>query len=90
MISEVADDRIYRRDEIEQERKENYEAICQWVREVLVKKLKWAAAFIAVRIDGVSVNDQAADIGVSDASIVSKWLARAEKKLKENYPNRQI
>ncbi len=38
----------------------------------------------AVRMDGVSVNDHAADIGVSDASIVYKWLARAEKKLKEN------
>jgi len=35
--------------------------------------------------DGVSVNDHAADIGVSDASIVSKWLARAEKRLAEAY-----
>lgn len=90
LMIEVADDRIFRRDEIDRDRRESYEAICQWVRKTLVKKPKWADAFIAVRMDGVSVNDHAADIGVSDASIVSKWLARAEKKLKENYPNRQI
>ena len=90
LMEEVADDRIFRRDEIERDKHDSYESICQWVREVLVKKPKWAEAFIAVRMDGVSVNDHAAAIGVSDASIVSKWLARAEKKLKENYPNRQI
>lgn len=90
LMSEVADDRIFLKDMIERERRESYEAICQWVRKTLVKKPKWADAFIAVRMDGVSVNDHAADIGVSDASIVSKWLARAEKKLAENYKNRQI
>ena len=79
LMKEVADDRIFRKDEIDRERRESYEAICQWVRKVLVKKPKWADAFIAVRMDGVSVNDHAADIGVSDDSIVSKWLARAEK-----------
>ena len=90
LMSEVADYRIFLKDMIERERRESYEAICQWVRKTLVKKPKWADAFIAVRMDGVSVNDHAADIGVSDASIVSKWLARAEKKLAENYKNRQI
>lgn len=87
LMSEVADDRIFRRDEIERDRRESYEAICQWVRKVLAKKPNWADAFIAVRMDGVSVNDHAANIGVSDASIVSKWLARAEKKLAEEYKN---
>lgn len=67
-----------------------YEEICEWVRKVLERKPNWAAAFVAVRLDGVSVNDYAASIGVSDASIVSKWLARAEKKLREKYPDRQI
>lgn len=90
LMSEVADDRIFRRDELAREEKESYEAICQWVRQTLIKKPKWADAFIAVRMDGVSVNDHAAAIGVSDASIVSKWLARAERKLRENYSNRQI
>lgn len=88
LMSEVKDDRIFRRDEIERDRKAEYEAVCQWVRKVLVRKPKWADAFIAVRIDGMSVNDYAESIGVSDASIVSKWLKRAEKKLCENYPMR--
>ena len=90
LMKEVVDDRIFRRDEIERDRHESYDAICQWVRKILVKKPKWADAFITVRMDGVSVNDHATFIGVSDASIVSKWLARAEKKLRENYPNCQI
>lgn len=90
LMSEVVDDRIFRRDELAREEKESYEAICQWVRQTLIKKPKWADAFIAVRMDGVSVNDHAAAIGVSDASIVSKWLARAERKLRENYSKRQI
>lgn len=90
LMCEVADDRIFRRDEIERSRREEREAVCQWVRKVLVKKTNWADAFIAVRIDGTSVNDHADAIGVKDASIVSKWLSRAEKKLKENYHNRQI
>lgn len=90
LMSEVADDRIFWRDVIERERRESHEAVCEWVRKVLAKKPNWAEAFIAVRIDGTSVNDHAAAIGVKDASIVSKWLARSEKKLKENHPNRQI
>ena len=90
LMKEVFDDRIFRRDEIARAEKEEYEAACQWIREILVKKPKWAEAFIAVRLDGVSVNDYAASIGVKDASVVSKWLARATKKLKESWPNRQI
>lgn len=90
LMDEVADDRIFRRDEIEWEQREENEAVCQWIKSILVKKPKWASAFIAVRLGGMSVNDYAASIGVKDASIVSKWLARAEKKLKENYQKRQI
>jgi len=67
-----------------------YQEICAWIRATLVKKPKWADAFIAVRLDGMSVNDYAASIGVKDASVVSKWLTRATKKLKENWKNRQI
>ena len=90
LMSEVADERFFLKDEIDRAEREEYEAICQWINEVLVKKPKWAAAFIAVRMDGVSVNDYAASIGVSDASVISKWLTRATKKLKENWSNRQI
>jgi len=88
--SEVKDDRIFRKDELERDEKAEYEDVCEWIREACGKKQNWADAFIAVRMDGVSVNDYAASIGVSDASIVSKFLARAEKKLREKYPERQI
>lgn len=84
LMREVADDSIFRKDEIEREEKETYEANCQWIRQVLGRKTKWADAFIKVRLDGMSVNDYAASIGVKDVSIVSKWLARATKKLREN------
>lgn len=85
LMEEVADDRIFWKDRIRQDEREEYEAVCQWVRGILVKKPKWAEAFIAVRIDGISVNDYADSIGVKDASTVSKWLSRAEKRLREKY-----
>ena len=90
LMTEVIDDRIFRRDEIERDRSDEYDAVCQWVREVLAKSPKWAAAFIAVRLGGMTVNDYAASVGVKDASTVSRWLAMAEKKLKENFQKRQI
>lgn len=89
-MSEVADDRIYRRDEIDRDERYSYEAICGWIRGTLADKPHWAEAFIAVRIDGMTVNDYTAKIGASDASVVSHWLTRATKKLKELYPKRQI
>lgn len=88
LMSEVADDRIFRKDEIEWEEKEERDEVCRWVRTILAKKPKWAEAFIAVRINGVSVNDYAASVGVKDASAVSKWLTRAEKKLRDSYRDR--
>ena len=90
LMDEVADDRLFRKDELDRAEREEYEDVCSWIRQTLVKKPNWAEAFIAVRIDGVSVNDYAASIGVSDASVVSKWLTRATKKLRDFYPNRQI
>ena len=84
LMKEVMDDRIFRRDEIEWEQREEHEAVVQWVWKILKKKPTWAKAFVAVRIDGVSVNDYAAFVG-KDASTVSKWLTRAEKNLRENY-----
>lgn len=87
---EVMDNRVFRKDEIEREERESYEDTCGWVRKVLIRKPHWAEAFISVRLDEVSVSDYAASISLTDASVVSKWLTRAEKKLRENYPNRQI
>ena len=88
-MSEVADDRIFRQDELTREEQESYEAICSWIREVLAKKPNWSEAFIAVRMDGMTVNEYAAATG-QNAYNVSKYIARAEKILKENYGKRQI
>lgn len=89
LMEEVADDRIFRRDELDREERESYEAICEWVRKVLVKKPEWAVAFIAVRLDGESIREYAARIGADENNITQK-LKRAEKKLRENFKDRQI
>lgn len=89
LMEEVADDRIFRRDELEREKRESYEVICQWVREILGKKSEWADAFIAVRLDGETIREYASRIGANENNITQK-LKRAEKKLRENYKNCQI
>ena len=66
-----------------------YQEVCAWVREVLIKKPEWAEAFIAVRLDGESVREYATRIGADENNITQK-LKRAAQKLKENYKDRQI
>ena len=89
LMDEVADNRIFRQEELEREEQESYDAICQWVREVLVKKPEWADAFIAVRMDGEPIREYAARNGADENNITQK-LKLAEKKLREKYLNRQI
>lgn len=89
LMDKVADDRIFRKDEIERKKKEDYEAACRWVCKILAKKLEWADAFIAVYLNDESIRDYAARIGADENSITHK-LKRAKKKLRENYKNRQI
>lgn len=89
LMEEVADDRIFRKDEIEREERESYEDICHWIREVLTKKPDWADAFIAIYIDGEPVRDYAERTGNNENNISQK-LRRAKKKLKDAYENRQI
>lgn len=89
LMDEVADDRIFRKYEIEHEKKEDYEAVCRWVRKVLVKKPEWADASIAVYLNEESIRNYAARIGADENNITQK-LKRAKKKLRENYKNRQI
>ena len=89
LMEEVADDRIFRKDELDRKDLESYSAICDWVLKVLVKKPEWADAFIAVRMDGESIREYAARIGADENNITQK-LKRAEKKLRENYKNSQI
>lgn len=86
LFSEVIDDRMFRKYEIQEQNRKQHEEVCERVRNILSRKPHWAEAVIAVRIDGMSVNDYAASIGLRDASAVSHWLSRAEKKLREKYP----
>lgn len=85
LMSEVIDPEIFYSQERQIERQMEYEETCKKIRTILAKKPYWAEAFIAVRIDGMSVNDYADYIGAGDASTISKRLARAEKKLKDEY-----
>ncbi|CUH97173.1 hypothetical protein P22_3299 [Propionispora sp. 2/2-37] len=66
-----------------------YEDICSKIRQALTKKPEWADAFIAVRIDGMSIRDYASSIGADENNITQK-LKRATKKLKEFFENHQI
>ena len=89
LMKEVADDRIFRKNEIERAYQDDYEGVCKWIRTALGKKQDWADMFIAVRIDGVSIREYASSIGVSENNITQK-LKRATKKLEQEYKNRQI
>ena len=89
LMKEVADDRVFRKDELERAYQNEYEDVCQWIRTVLGKKQDWADMFIAVRIDGMSIREYASSIGVSENNITQK-LKRVEKKLQVFFQNRQI
>lgn len=89
LMKEVADDRIFRKDEIKRAYQDEYEDVCKWIRTSLGKKQDWADMFIAVRIDGVPIREYASSIGVSENNITQK-LKRATKKLQQEYKNRQI
>ena len=89
LMKEVADDRIFRKDEIERAYQDDYEGVCKWIRTALGKKQDWADMFIAVRMEGMSIREYASSIGVSENNITQK-LKRATKKLEQEYKHRQI
>jgi hypothetical protein len=89
LMKEVADDRVFRKDEIIRDCQNEYQDVCQWIRKVLGKKEDWADMFIAVRIDGMSIRDYASSIGADENNITQK-LKRATQKLQKEYKNRQI
>lgn len=66
-----------------------YDEVCAWIRSVLIKKPEWAEAFIAVRIDGMSIRQYVAQVGDSENNVTQK-LNRAANKLKKFYQNRKI
>ena len=71
------------------EEREEYDATCSDVKNALAKKPQWAAAVIAVDINGEKVRDYARRIGANENNITQK-LKRARKKLQEVFGNRQI
>ena len=73
----------------EHESNYEYEEVCDKIRSILAKKPAWAEMFIAIRIEGKSIREYAARTG-EDENNVSQKLKRAEKRLRENYPKRQI
>lgn len=87
MIKEVADDRIFRRDELARIENEEYEEVCQRIRAVLEKNPDWAEAFIAVCLDGEEETAYARRIGDTQSNVAHK-LSRAKKKLQKNFGNR--
>lgn len=94
LMSEVADNRIFRRDEIERNRKDSYDAVCQWICKIL--KPEVADAFIATKIDRVTIRDYVTkrakpreDIAKLDNNL-SKKLTRAAEKLAVDYPERDF
>jgi hypothetical protein len=89
LMKEVADDRVFRKDEISRDCENEYQDVCQWIRKTLLKKPEWADAFIAVRIDGIPIREYANSIGADENNITQK-LKRATKKLQKEYKNRQI
>ena len=82
----VKDKSVFSREEDNRLDGFEYEEVCRNIRSILIRKPSWAEAVIAIRLDGWSVNDYADKLGLKDSSIVSHWLARAEKKLRESYP----
>ena len=84
LMKDVVDDRIFKRDELEQEEKDSYNAVCQGICSVLKDKPHWADAFIAIRIDCETVNDYA-DRTNQKSHNIYRYLREAKKLLKEDF-----
>lgn len=97
-MSEVVDPYIFLKDEIARDRKESYEAVKMFVHSVL--KPDVADLFMAIRIDGVSINEKAESMLSRDAfeseeeynkavsrlaNSITQKLKRANKNLEKNF-----
>ena len=80
LMSEVIDDRVFRKDEIMREQKWEDEEVRAKIRAVL--KPDYAEMIIAIHLDGMSCIEYAASIG-QKPNTVNHRLQRAEKKLRE-------
>lgn len=85
LMSEVADDRIFRKYEIDSDRKWEDEEFCEKIRASL--KPDYAEMLIAIHIDGMSCIEYAESIG-QKPNTVNHRLQRAEKKFREIWKKR--
>ena len=89
LMSEVADDRIFRKDEIERDQKDMDEANRQFIRSVLKPEI--AEIFIATKYEGMKIRDYAKKIAKSEDEIerlennLTQKLKRAAQKLAVAY-----
>lgn len=97
-MSEVVDPSIFLKDEINRNRQETYEAVKEFVYSVL--KSDVADLFMAIRIDGVSINEKAESMLSRDAfeseeeynkavsrlaNAITQKLKRANKNLEKSF-----
>lgn len=97
-MSEVVDPSIFLKDEIDRNKQESYETVKEFVYSVL--KPDVADLFMAVRIDGVSINEKAESMLSRDAfetvdeysksvsrlaNSITQKLKRANKNLEKNF-----
>ena len=85
LMSEVIDDRVFRKDEIMCEQKWEDEEVRAKIRAAL--KPDYAEMIIAIHLDGMSCIEYAASIG-QKPNTVNHRLQRAEKKLREIFEKR--
>lgn len=83
LMSEVADDRIFMKDELEREAREDYEDWCDRIRAAM--KPDYAEMIIGIVLDEIPLSEYAALIG-EDANKVSYRYRRAVKKFREIFP----
>ena len=85
LMSEVIDDRIFRKDELVREREWDDEELRTKIRVAL--KPDYAEMIIAIHLDGMSCIEYAASIG-QKPNTVNHRLQRAEKKYREIFGKR--
>ena len=85
LMSEVIDDRVFRKDEIMCEQRWEDEEVRARIRAAL--KPDYAEMIIAIHLDGMSCIEYAASIG-QKPNTVNHRLQRAEKKLREIFEKR--
>ena len=83
LMSEVADDRIFMKDELDRRSREDYEDWCDRIRAAM--KPDYAEMIIAIHLDGMEPCEYAESIG-EKPNTLNHRLQRAEKKFKEIFP----